>query len=140
MCAEPRFAEVMKLIKTWAKRRGVSSTFAGNAPCVGSVVSVSSYESATFRGGRPLLQEGGPISHSPGLLHLAPHSGPFRGGGGHFCGRVARLVTNQGLLDLPPHGRSNGDEAHQDMGQAPRRQLHFWRYRAALLIRNSPPS
>jgi len=27
----------------------------------------------------------------------------FRGGGGHFCGRVARLATSQGLLDLPAH-------------------------------------
>ena len=30
----------------------------------------------------------------------APHSG---GGGGHFGGRVARLATSKGLLDLPAH-------------------------------------
>ena len=29
--------------------------------------------------------------------HIPAHSG---GGGGHFCGRVARLATSQGLLHL----------------------------------------
>ena len=28
-------------------------------------------------------------------------SATFWGGGGNFCGRVARLATSQGLLDLP---------------------------------------
>ena len=39
-----------------------------------------------------------------GIVNLirSSESATFRGGGGHFCGRVARLVTSQDLLHLPP--------------------------------------
>ena len=36
-----------------------------------------------------------------GSLH---ESSTFRGGGGHNCGRVARLATRQGLLDFSARG------------------------------------
>ena len=36
-------------------------------------------------------------------MKLSSHeSATFRGGGGHFCGRVARLATSQGLKQLSP--------------------------------------
>ena len=52
---------------------GVVRLAGGGRRCAALVGSVSSHESATFRGG-----------------------------GGHFCGRVARLSTSQGRLDVSP--------------------------------------
>jgi hypothetical protein len=48
--------------------------------------------------------KGGP--EGPGLRWFSrfcqfTRIGHIPGGGGHFCGRVARLATSQGLLDLP---------------------------------------
>jgi len=40
------------------------------------------------------------------LVAVSSHeSATFRGGGGHFCGRVARLATRQGLLHLSSRER-----------------------------------
>jgi len=39
------------------------------------------------------------------VVKVSPHeSATFRGGGGHFCGKVARLATRQHLLHLPTPG------------------------------------
>ena len=59
---------------------------AARTESVGLVVAVSSHESATFRGG-----------------------------GGHFCGRVVRLATRQGLLDLSRCDRTSQESKQKDV-------------------------
>jgi len=43
-------------------------------------------------------------SYLPAVLEVSSHSSATvrGGGGGHFCGRVPRLATSQGLRQLPP--------------------------------------
>jgi hypothetical protein len=47
-----------------------------------------------------------PLKKTSPLVPLVPPHAIYimvelRGGGGHFCGRVARLASSEGLLDVP---------------------------------------